>query len=457
MKIIILGAGQVGSTVAHNLANEDNDITVVDQSAELLKSLRDRVDIQIVVGHAARPDVLLDAGIEDADLILAVTNSDETNMVACQIAYTLFHTPTRLARVRAPEYLTHPQLFSASAIPIDFIISPEELVTSYIQRLIRQPGALQILDFSEGKVQMAVVCADHQGEMVGHPVRELKPYLKKGDARVVAIFRQGRAVIPDGDTTIEVGDEVFFLAARQHIPSAMRAFRQADKPNRRLIIAGGGNIGERLARLLETTYRVKVIERNPDRCRQLAESMHRAIILKGDAADADLLVDENIEDTDIFCAVTNDDEANILSSMLAKRMGAHKVISIINRASYVDLAEGAAVDIAVSPALVTISALLAHVRRGDVVAVHSLRRGAAEAMEVIAHGDTSTSKVVGRRINDLPLPSGTTIGAIIRGDDLVFPHDDTLIESDDHVIIFLTDKSRIDEVEKLFQVAITFL
>ena len=457
MKIIILGAGQVGSTVAHCLANEANDITVVDQDHKMLMALQERSDIRTVTGHASHPDVLRQAGIEDADLILAVTNSDEINMVACQIAHALFHTPTRLARLRSSEYLAYPGLFTPNAIPINFIISPEQLVTTFIQHLIETPGVLQILDFAGGKAQLVAVQAHHGGTLIGQALRALPALIPAAEARVVAIFRHDRAITPKGDTLIEAGDEIFFLAARRHIPSVVTAFRRSDKPNKRIIIAGGGNIGMRLAEAIERNYHVKLIEIDRMRCRELAETLHRVIVLNGDVADADLLKQEDIGNTDMFCALTNNDEANILSAMLARQLGARKVLSIINRTSYVDLAHGTAVDIAVSPALITIGALLAYIRRGDVVAVHSLRRGAAEAIELIVHGDRETSQVVGRRIDEVPLPEGTTIGVIVRGDKLVFPHRETVIKPQDHVVLFLADKNKITEVERLFQVSITFL
>ncbi|MFN2309623.1 MAG: Trk system potassium transporter TrkA [Gammaproteobacteria bacterium] len=457
MKIIILGAGQVGASVAHNLASEFNDITVVDGNARVLQELQDRLDIRTVVGHAAHPDVLTRAGAEDADMIVAVTNSDETNMVACQVAYTLFHTPTKIARVRAAEYLCKPRLFNQDALPIDVLISPEQLVTEYIQRLIDHPGALQVLDFAGGKVQLVALRAYHDGPLVGQALRALREHMPKADARVAAIFRRGKPILPEGDTVIEVDDEVFFLAARQNIRAVMSELRREDKPAKRIILAGGGNIGLRLAQALEGRYQVKLIERDPERARDLSEQLDKTVVLIGDAADGTLLLEENIENTDVFCALTNDEEANILSAMLAKRLGAHKVMSLINRASYVDLVQSETIDIAISPQQATIGSLLTHVRRGDVVAVHSLRRGAAEAIEAVAHGDRSNSKVVGRAVQDIKLPQGTTIGAIVRGEQVIIAHHDTLIESSDHVILFLVDKRRIADVERLFQVGITFL
>jgi len=457
MKIIILGAGQVGTSVANNLASEANDITVVDQHAELLRDLRDRLDLGTVQGQASHPDILRRAGAEDADMVIAVTNSDETNMVACQVAYTLFHTPTKIARVRAPEYHRHPGLFSQQALPIDVLISPEQLVTDRIMRVIQHPGALQVLDFAGGHLRLVAVRAYYGGPLVGQELRTLYEHMPTIDARIAAIYRQGQAILPDGNTVVEADDEVFFVAAAKNTLAVMSELRRLDKPFKRLMFAGGGHIGARLAKALESDYRVRIIERNPNRAKQVAEELEKTIVLQGDAADEDLLLEENIENTDVFCAVTDDDEANILSAMLAKRLGARKVMALINRAAYVDLVESGSIDIAISPQQATIGSLLTHVRRGDVVMVHSLRRGAAEAIEAVAHGDPSSSKVVGRAVEDIALPKGTSIGAIVRGVEVLIAHHDTVIQSEDHVILFLVDKRRISEVEKLFQVGITFL
>ena len=456
MKIIILGAGQVGSSVAQNLASEANDITMVDTDASVLSDLQDRIDIRTVVGIASHPEILIQAGAEDADMIVAVTNSDEINMIACQVAYTLFHTPIKIARVRAREYHRYEKLFTQEALPVDVLISPEQLVTDYIQRLIEQPGALQVLDFAGGRVQLVAERAIDGGALIGHELRELQQHLPNKEVRIAAIFRQGAAILPEGDTIIEVDDEVFFLAAPKNIRAVTGELRTLDKTVKRVIIAGGGNIGLRLALAIEGRFQVKIIERDPDIARQLSERLNRTIVLLGDAADEELLQEENIENTDVFVALTNDEEANILSAMLAKRLGARKVMSLINRASYVDLVQSDVIDIAISPQQATIGSLLTHVRRGDIVMVHSLRRGAAEAIEAVAHGDRETSKVVGRTIEEIKLPPGTNIGAVVRGDQVIIAHHDTVIETEDHVILFLVDKRRIQDVERLFQVGVTF-
>ncbi len=457
MKIIILGAGQVGSSLAANLSTEANDITVIDHDEQALRALRDRFDINSVAGHASHPSVLRQAGADDADMIIAVTDSDETNMVACQVAYTVFHTPTKIARVRSIDYLSHPEIFKQEALPVDVLISPEQLITEYIQRLIQYPGALQVLDFADGQVQLVGVKAYYGGPLVGHELRELKEHLPNIESRVAAIFRRDRAIFPKGNTIIEAGDEVFFVAAPGHIKAVISELREKDKPYKRIMLAGGGNIGRRLAKTLENDYQVKLIDHNTKRSTSLANELEKTIVLLGDVADEELLLEENIENTDVFCSLTNDDEANILSAMLAKQLGARKVMSLVNRAAYVDLIQSGDIDIAISPQQATIGSLLTHIRRGDVVKVHSLRRGAAEAIEAIAHGDKSNSKVVGSTIGNLKLPAGTTIGAIVRNDKVVIAHHDTVIESEDHVILFLVDKSRISEVERLFQVGITFL
>jgi len=347
-------------------------------------------------------------------------------------------------------------LFAEDSIPVDVIISPESLVTEYIYHLIEHPSALQVHDFANGRVQLVAVKAYDDGLMVGRELKTMSEVVPKIDMRVAAIFREGQSILPSAECIIEAGDEVFFLAAREHIPTVISEMRKLEKPNKRIMLAGGGNIGGQLAAMMEKDYQVKVIETFPARAHELSAMLDSAIVLLGDAADPDLLTEENVESMDVFCALTNDDEANILSSMLAKRMGAKKVMSLINRAAYVDLVESGLIDIAISPHQVTIGALLAHIRRGDVVAVHALRRGSAEAIEAIAHGDKTSSKVVGRPIEEIKLPEGARISAIVRGDDVIIAHHDTVIESEDHVILFLTDKKKIAAVEKIFQVGITY-
>jgi trk system potassium uptake protein TrkA len=312
------------------------------------------------------------------------------------------------------------------------------------------------LEFAEGKVSMVAVRAFEGGPLVGQPLSFMRTHLPHVDARVAAIFRQDRSIMPKGDTVIEAGDEVFIIAATENIRLVLREMRRMDKPAKRVMIMGGGNIGRRLALSLEQEYQVKLVEYNKKSCERLASELTRTLVLHGDCTDENLLLSENVADVDVFCALTNDDENNIMSSLLAKNGGARKVISLINRSAYVGLVQGGKIDIALSPAHVTIGSLLAYVRSGDVAAVHSLRRGAAEALELVAHGDRQSSKVVGRRIDEIELPEGATIGAMVRDGDVIIAHHDSVIESDDHVIVFVINKQNIRKVEKLFHIGIGF-
>lgn len=460
MKIIILGAGRVGAGLAESLANENNDITIIDTDKARLNELADRLDISVVHGAGSHPDVLLQANIEDADMLVAVTNNDEINMIACQVAHSLHHTYTKIARIRETAYLTNNGLFRNDAIPIDHLISPEQLVSDYIYRLIETPGALQVLDFAEGKVQLVAVKAVHNGPLVGQELRFLRQHMPSVDTRVAAIYRRNRAIMPSGSTVIEANDEVFFIAGKNDIRAVISELRRTEPASKHVIIAGGGNIGLRLARKLEGRYSIRLIEQNEQRAITLSEELERTIVLQGSASDQDLLQEENIEDADIFLALTNDDEANVMSSMLAKRLGAHKVMALINNPAYVELVQGGDIDIAISPQTATIGNLLTHTRRGDTVSVHSLRRGAAEAIEIIAHGDKHSSKVVGRALEDIDLPEGANIGAIVReteaGSEVLIAHDNVIVESGDHVIIFLLNKKHTRDIEQLFQVGISF-
>ncbi|MGD8832560.1 MAG: Trk system potassium transporter TrkA [Pseudomonadales bacterium] len=456
MKILIIGAGQVGGTLAANLASEAFDITLVDNNEAALNELRVKLDIQTVHGWGSHPDVLRRAGADDADMLIAVTSSDEVNMIACQVCYSLFRTPTKIARIRSSSYLTREGFFSQEHMPIDVLINPEQVVTEHIRQLLEHPGALQVLDFADGRVQLVAVKAYYGGPLVGQELSFFRTHLPKVDMRVAAIFRRGQAIKPTGTTVIEADDEVFCIAASEHINAVMAELRRVERPFRRVMVAGGGNIGTALAKAIEPYFSVKVLEFNPDRCQQLAETLNKSVVLNVDATDRELLIEENVEQCDAFCAVTNDDEVNIMSSLLAKKLGARQVVTLIGKPAYVDLVQGGEIDIAISPQQATTSSLLSYVRRGDVVKAHSLRRGAAEALEAIAHGDEKNSKVVGRAIRDIDLPNGVTIGAIVRGEDVIIGHDDVVVQSDDHVILFLVDKRQIPAIERLFQVGLTF-
>lgn len=470
MNILIVGAGRVGESVAESLVSERNDITVVDTDPSRLAALQDRLDLRGVAGNGIQPSVLRDAGADDCDMLIACAAGDETNLVACKLAHDLFHVPTTIARLRSPEFEPGSALLAREGgFGVDEVICPEASVTRYIQKLVDYPEALQVLEFVGGRVSLITVRAVRGGSMVQHSLAELPQLVPGADMRIVAIYRGSASVPVAGDTRIAAGDEVFVLAATEHVRTVLGALRQMDRPARRVMIAGGGRVGLRLARELQAGCEVKLIEVNRPRCDYLATQLSgRTMVLHGDSTDEDLMQDENVREMDLFAAVTSDDEDNIMACLLAKRLGARRVLALINRRAYADLVQGTQIDIAISPAHAVIGELLTHIRRGDVEAVHSLRRGAAEALEIVARGDRRCSKVVGRRVDQVPLPAGAQIGALVRGlhagpDDLARPevqvlmaHHDTVIETDDHVILFLPHKRMVREVERLFQVGATF-
>jgi trk system potassium uptake protein TrkA len=462
VKILILGAGRVGASLAEQLVLERNDVTVVDTSGESLADLQERFDLRTIVGSATSITTLEAAGAADADILIAVTASDEVNLAACLLAHRRFNIPKRIARFRSSQWVLNPDLLSEEGFAVDVAISPEQTVTDYLIKLIEIPEALQVLEFAQGLISLLAVKADSESPLVGHPVRDLREHLPHIESRIVAIFRGGSAILPDGDTLVEADDEVFFVASTDHIRQVTKELRREDRPVKRMMIAGGGNIGLRVARGVSSFMTPKIIEGNRARCDFLAQDLNgKALVLYGDTTDEELLAQENVGSMDLFLALTNDDENNIMSALLAKKMGARRVIALINRRAYAELMEGGRIDVAITPSHATIGELLKYVRRGDVAAVHSLRRGAAEALEVVAHGDKATSKVVGRRIEELGLPAGANIGALVRGmgtpeAQVLMAHHDTMIEGDDHLIVFVTDKRMIPKVEKLFQVTAGF-
>ncbi len=473
MKILILGAGRVGESVAESLASERNDITVIDTNPARLRELQDRLDLRGVVGNGIQPSVLREAGIEDTDLLIACAPLDETNLVICKVAHDIFNVPTTIARLRSPEFVNGSPLMDKSGFAVDQVICPEESVTAYIRKLIEYPEALQVLEFAHGLVSLIAVRAVAGGPLVQHSLAEIPQLVPNVDMRIVAIYRQDKVLLTlEGSTRIEAGDEVFVLAATEHIRTVLGALRSIDRPVKRIMIAGGGKVGLRLAREVQGQYQVKIIEPIETRCEYLATQLSGdVLVLKGDSTDEELLADENVQDMDLFLALTSDDEDNIMSCLLAKRLGAKRVLAVINRRAYADLVQGTSIDIAISPSHAVLGELLAFVRRGDVEAVHSLRRGAAEALEAIVRGDRKTCRMAGRRIEEVGLPKGAQVGAIVRGlhrsdgseagedakPEVIIAHHDTVVQPNDHVIVFVPRKRMVREVEKLFQVSATFL
>jgi trk system potassium uptake protein TrkA len=473
VNIVILGAGRVGESVAESLVSERNDITVIDTDPARLHVLQDRLDLRGVAGNGIQPSVLEEAGIGDADLFIACAPMDETNLVACKVAHDRFNVPTTIARLRSPEFVDGaPLMDKSTGFAVDRVICPEESVTRYIGKLVEHPQALQVLEFAHGLVSLAAVRAVAGGPLVRHSLAEIPALVPAAQMRIVAIYRQDQALTDlDGRTRIEPGDEVFVLAATQDITTVLAALRERDHPVKRLMIAGGGKVGLRLARQMKDDLQVKIIETNRQRCDYLASQLpSEVLVLHGDSTDEELMGEENVQDMDLFVALTSDDEDNILACLLAKKMGARRVLALINRKAYAELVQGTQIDIAISPSQAVIGELLAYVRRGDVEAVHSLRRGAAEALEGIVRGDRKTCRMAGRRVEEIGLPPGAQVGAIVRGlhrpdgseagedakPQVLMAHHDTVIEPNDHVIVFVPNKRMVQQVEKLFQVSATF-
>jgi len=491
MKIIILGAGRVGQSVADSLVSERNDITVIDTDAGRLRDLESRLDLRGVLGSGIDPQVLAEAGARDTDMLIACAAQDETNLVCCKVAQMLFNVPTRIARVRSEGFVDGSALLDKDGFAVDHILCPEDSLVRYIAKLVEYPEALQVREFAGGRACLVSARARAGAPAVGLEIGLLRQRMPDVAVRIVAIYRRfpdepDRFVPCSGATRIEPGDEVFALAGRERIAQVLAALHRREgqpaRPVRRIMIAGASREGERLARLLAQEgerFRIKIVENDGPRCVELAAALPESVlVLQGETSDEDLLGEEGIEDTDLFLALTGDDENNIMSCLLAKRLGARRVLALINRQSYADLMHGTQIDIALSPAQAMLGELLAFVRQGDVQAVHSLRRGVAEALEIVARGDRKTSRVVGRRVEELTLPPSVHMGLIVRGlpdpdttlsegeapgpvpepgePQIILPRSHTVIESNDHVVFFLPNKRLVRDVEKLFRVSATF-
>lgn len=452
MKIIIIGAGQVGSTLTEKLATEKNELTVIDTDRSLLGILNDKYDLRTVCGLGTHPDILASAGAADAEMLVAVSESDEVNILACQIADTLFHVPNKIARIRSREYIERSaELFCAGGLSVDKVISPEMLVTSQIAELAFHPGTSQVMEFSNGELAIVMVKACYGGFLVGNSLSAVKGTELDGKINIVSIVRNGKAIRLSSGTVIEGGDEVYFITQTSYIGQCVAGLERVETPYRRVLIIGGGNIGAGLARKLQSMCQVKLVEENREKAERLSEELEKTMVFEADPTDRDFLDDEGITKTDLVIAVTSSDESNIMASSLAKRLGAKKSIALVQREIFLDLIDETNIDIAVSPQQVTISALLSNIRHADVKNVYSLRSGNSEAMEIVAHGSGESSNVIGKKVKELDLPQGVSVSAIIRDGASFIIADEMTLKDGDHIIIFLTDRTMVREIERLFQ------
>ncbi len=452
MKIVILGAGSAGSSVASALASEENDITVIDYNDQLLDALKSKFDIKTIQGNAAHPKVLEQAEVLHADIVIAVTDRDETNMLACLIISKLYSRPKTIARVRAIDFLKNPKLFEANGIPVDVVISPEQIVMKAIRNLIEFPGVLHISDYAGGLVRLFSVKAVAEGFLTNKKIKDIKQELNNRKIRVVAIFRHGKQQEVNGSSIILSGDEVFFVAPSKELRRTLKDLRTLEAPIKRIILAGGGHIGKRLALALENSYHVKIIEKDLVRAKKIANDLNNTLVLQGDCTDPALLTDESIASTDLFCSVTENDGINIVSASLAKSLGVGKAICLLNQNAYAKLLPRTGIDVAVLPNQETLGSILKHVRHGDVAEVNSLCGGTAEAIEAIVHQYPGEACLVGKTVKHVNFPKGIVLGSVVRNQQVICVHHDTTFEEGDHVIMFAINKKLVSNIEKIFEV-----
>jgi len=457
MKVIVCGAGQVGFNIAHYLASENNDVSVIDQRPDLVRKISDTLDVQAVLGFAAHPPVLEQAGAADADMIIAVTAADEVNMVACQVAHSLFNVPTKIARIRSQSYLQPmwSTLFSREHMSIDVIISPEIEVARAITRRLQVPGAIDVIPLAGDKVRLIGVRCGAECPLINTPLRQLTVLFPDLNIVIIGIVREGRAVIPNAEDQMLDGDEVYFVVDTNHVGRALTAFGREDQEARRLVVLGGGNIGLFLAQQLEAEHpnaSVKVVELSKERAEFAAKSLNRTVVLNGDVLDPEILHEASVASAETVVALTNDDETNILAALLAKRYGARRVMTLINKNTYNALTAPLGIDVVISPRSITVSNILQHVRRGRIHAVHSLHEGFGELIEADA---LETSPLVGRPLKDVKLPTGVLLGAVVRDGTVISPRGTTVVQAGDRVILFAAADA-VKKVEKMFSVRLEY-
>lgn len=457
MKVIICGAGQVGANIARYLALENNDITVIDQSPELIRRLTDSLDVQGVVGHASYPDVMEKAGAANSDMVIAVTYTDEINMIACQVAHSLFNVPTKIARIRHQSYLDPiwANLFSRDNLPIDVIISPEVEVAKAVTRRLRVPGAFEMIPLVDGKVQLLGVRCDEDCPLLHTPLRQLAVLFPELNIVIIGLVRDGKPFVPRRDEQMLAGDEAYFIVDSEHVQRALTAFGHEETEARRLIILGGGNIGFYLAERIEAEYpwvHAKIVEENNERAQEIAGRLESTVVINGNVLDPVILEEANVGGCETVVAVTNDDETNILASLLAKRHGAQRTVTLINEGKFEPLMTTLGIDVVVSPRTITVSSILQHVRRGRIHSVHSLREGFGELIEAEA---LETTSLVGIPLEDCKLPKNVLLGAIVRKGEVIMPRGTTIVQPKDRVVLFAAADA-IRKVEKMFSVSLEF-
>jgi len=453
MRVIICGAGRVGYGLASRLASENNTVTVVDLSSDLIRKITTELDVRGVVGHGSHPEVLKRAGVENADMVIAVTYSDEVNMIACQVAHSLFNVPTKVARVRAQSYLEseYNDLYSRENMPIDIIISPEIEIGKAILRRLNTPGAFNVVGFGEGRVQMIGVKIDENCPIINTPIKQIPDLFSGLHAAIVGVKRGDEIFAPVPSDPLNVGDDAYFITQSDHATRLLEIVGNRENKARHIVIIGGGSIGSYVAKELESIsgIRVRVIERNKDQAERAAEELKRTVILNGDAMEAAIQEEAGVAKSEMVICLTNDDKTNLLSAVLAKKLGAANTISLVNEVSMQDMQSELGIDMVIDPRASTISSILRHVRRGRILDVYSLENGSAEVME----GEVmETSSLAGKSIGEAGLMPGIAIGAIIHKGQVRFPDYDTVIKQGDHIVL-LAERTALKDIEQMFRVS----
>lgn len=456
MRVIVCGAGRVGFGIARRLARESNDVTIIDQSKELVRSVAEQLDVRGIVGNGAYPDVLADAGAREADMVVAVTYSDEVNMIASQIAHTLFNVPTKVARIRAAGYLDprYSDLFSRNHMPIDVIISPEREVSEAIMQRMSTPGAFETKSFVDGRVWALGVRLRDTCPIIDTPLRQVAELFPDLKITIVAIQRDGRMWRAHADDQIASGDEIYFIADRDDVTRALEIMGEAERQARRVVIIGGGNIGLYVAQGLEKlgSMKIRLIERDGKRAETIAEQLQRTVVLQGDGLDRGILREAGVADAQTVVSVTDNDQVNILSSVVAKREGARRSMALINDQDYGPISEAVGIDRFIDPRATTISTILQHIRRGRIKGVYSLSDGKAEIMDAIA---LETSPLVNKPLKEAALPEGVMIGAVYRDNKVIMPNSETIIKPGDRIVL-LALKDFVKDAEQMFRVSIEY-
>ncbi|QOJ86518.1 Trk system potassium transporter TrkA [Candidatus Riesia pediculicola] len=450
MKIIILGSGKIGRTIAESLIDENNDITVIDINKEKLNQLQDKLDLRVISGFASHPKVLREARAEETDILIAVTGSDEVNMIACQVAHSFFKIPKKIARIRSIGYTEEINLFSKTCIPIDYFISPEKTIVDGIRKLIQYPGVSQIMSFSRRIVSIVTVDMKNDNLLIHLSVSEVQKRFAHLKCKLISIFREKVPIFPKDSTIIQEYDEIFFIIKTENIRLLMYELKILEKPYRKIMIVGGGRIGFELARILEKIYQVKIIEKDSEKASKLSEILNHATVLHGHVSDKELLFKENISEVDAFITLTENDESNIMYALLAKKMGVKRTIVLIHHGSYINLIKSGMIDNMIFPKQAILSSLLGYVRRMR-SNISYIREGVLETIEIKLNRKNRYSGVIGKKVSEINLDEGIVIGAIIRNSEVIFSISEQKIKLYDILLIFITKKNHISEIYRTFK------